>query len=112
MMLSGFFGLMAMETSAGLMAVGSMMRMTCWAVASLSPENRKPNANASKSLIFVSLLNDCCKSCNSVDTKKQHSFLSISFWREIMAEASESKVTTNHDEIRRWVEERGGHPAR
>ena len=29
-----------------------------------------------------------------------------------MAEASESKVTTNHDEIRRWVEERGGHPAR
>jgi hypothetical protein len=29
-----------------------------------------------------------------------------------MAEASESKVTTNHDEIRRWVEKRGGHPAR
>ena len=27
-------------------------------------------------------------------------------------EASESKVTTNHDEIRRWVEERGGQPAR
>jgi transposase-like protein len=27
-------------------------------------------------------------------------------------EASESKVTTDHDEIRRWVEERGGHPAR
>ena len=27
-------------------------------------------------------------------------------------ESSESKVTTNHDEIRRWVEERGGHPAR
>ena len=26
--------------------------------------------------------------------------------------SSESKVTTNHDEIRRWVEERGGHPAR
>lgn len=26
-------------------------------------------------------------------------------------ESSESKVTTNHDEIRRWVEERGGHPA-
>lgn len=25
---------------------------------------------------------------------------------------SESKVTTNHDEIRRWVEERGGHPAK
>ncbi len=25
---------------------------------------------------------------------------------------SESKTTTNHDEIRRWVEERGGHPAR
>jgi hypothetical protein len=25
---------------------------------------------------------------------------------------SESKVTTNHDEIRRWVEERGGTPAR
>lgn len=25
---------------------------------------------------------------------------------------SDSKVTTNHDEIRRWVEERGGHPAR
>ena len=23
----------------------------------------------------------------------------------------ESKTTTNHDEIRRWVEERGGHPA-
>src|SRR3712207_3575160 len=27
-------------------------------------------------------------------------------------ESSESKVTTDHDEIRRWVEERGGHPAR
>ena len=27
-------------------------------------------------------------------------------------EASESKVTTNHNEIRQWVEERGGHPAR
>ena len=27
-------------------------------------------------------------------------------------ESHESKVTTNHDEIRRWVEERGGHPAR
>jgi hypothetical protein len=26
--------------------------------------------------------------------------------------SSESKVTTNHDEIRRWVEERGGQPAR
>ena len=24
---------------------------------------------------------------------------------------AESKVTTNHDQIRRWVEERGGHPA-
>jgi hypothetical protein len=30
-----------------------------------------------------------------------------------MAEgAAEAKVTTNHDEIRAWVEERGGHPAR
>jgi hypothetical protein len=27
-------------------------------------------------------------------------------------DASESKVTTDHEEIRRWVEERGGHPAR
>lgn len=26
--------------------------------------------------------------------------------------AGESKTTTNHDEIRRWVEERGGCPAR
>ena len=25
---------------------------------------------------------------------------------------SSSKVTTDHDEIRRWVEERGGHPAK
>lgn len=25
---------------------------------------------------------------------------------------SESKVTTDHDEIRQWVEARGGHPAR
>ena len=25
---------------------------------------------------------------------------------------SEAKVTTDHDEIREWVEERGGHPAR
>jgi hypothetical protein len=25
--------------------------------------------------------------------------------------AGESQVTTNHEEIRRWVEERGGHPA-
>ena len=30
-----------------------------------------------------------------------------------MAEASaESLVTTDHEEIQRWVEERGGHPAR
>jgi hypothetical protein len=28
-----------------------------------------------------------------------------------MATAAESKVTTDHDEIRQWVEERGGHPA-
>ncbi len=28
------------------------------------------------------------------------------------SESSETKSTTNHDEIRRWVEERGGHPAR
>ena len=27
-------------------------------------------------------------------------------------ESAESKTTTDHDEIRRWVEERGGHPAR
>lgn len=26
--------------------------------------------------------------------------------------SAESKVTTNHEEIQRWVEERGGHPAR
>ena len=26
-------------------------------------------------------------------------------------ESADSKVTTNHDEIKRWVEERGGHPA-
>lgn len=26
--------------------------------------------------------------------------------------AQESKTTTNHDEIRRWVEERGGRPVR
>ena len=26
--------------------------------------------------------------------------------------AGESKTTTDHDEIRRWVEERGGRPAR
>ena len=25
---------------------------------------------------------------------------------------AESKTTTNHEEIRRWVEERGGHPAK
>ncbi|HEV2883837.1 MAG TPA: hypothetical protein VGW36_03210 [Pyrinomonadaceae bacterium] len=28
------------------------------------------------------------------------------------SESAESKVTTNHDEIRQWVEERGGSPAR
>lgn len=27
-------------------------------------------------------------------------------------ETGETKTTINHDEIRRWVEERGGHPAR
>ena len=26
--------------------------------------------------------------------------------------SAESKTTTNHDEIRQWVEERGGNPAR
>ena len=26
--------------------------------------------------------------------------------------SAESKVTTNHEEIREWVDERGGHPAR
>ena len=29
-----------------------------------------------------------------------------------MADTSDSKVTINHDEIRTWVEERGGNPAR
>jgi hypothetical protein len=29
-----------------------------------------------------------------------------------MATKSEAKITTDHDEIRRWVEERGGRPAR
>jgi len=29
-----------------------------------------------------------------------------------MATSSESKVTTDHEEIREWVEERGGRPAR
>jgi hypothetical protein len=28
-----------------------------------------------------------------------------------MIMTGESKVTTDHDEIRRWAEERGGHPA-
>lgn len=28
------------------------------------------------------------------------------------SESSETKSTTDHEEIRRWVEERGGHPAR
>ena len=28
------------------------------------------------------------------------------------SEASETKNTTDHEEIRQWVEERGGHPAR
>ena len=27
-------------------------------------------------------------------------------------QSAESKTTTDHDEIRSWVEERGGHPAR
>ena len=27
-------------------------------------------------------------------------------------ESSESKTTTDHEEIRKWVEDRGGHPAR
>ena len=31
--------------------------------------------------------------------------------RRNAASESEGKVTTDHDEIRRWVEERGGHPA-
>jgi hypothetical protein len=26
--------------------------------------------------------------------------------------SAEAKVTTNHDEIRKWVEARGGHPSR
>jgi len=29
-----------------------------------------------------------------------------------MADTSDSKVTIDHDEIRNWVEERGGNPAR
>lgn len=28
------------------------------------------------------------------------------------SESSETKSTTDHDEIRQWVEKRGGHPAR
>jgi hypothetical protein len=28
-----------------------------------------------------------------------------------MASDHDAKVTTNHEEIRRWVDERGGHPA-
>ncbi|MGH9970628.1 MAG: hypothetical protein ACREBG_22955 [Pyrinomonadaceae bacterium] len=29
-----------------------------------------------------------------------------------MSSESGSKVTTDHEDIRQWVEERGGHPAR
>jgi hypothetical protein len=32
--------------------------------------------------------------------------------KQAPAESYESKVTTDHDEIRRWVEARGGHSAR
>ena len=28
------------------------------------------------------------------------------------SESAETKATTDHNEIRRWVEQRGGHPAR
>jgi len=44
--------------------------------------------------------------------------MSVGRWHAIVAVigksfimASESKTTTNHDEIRKWVEERGGKPA-
>ncbi len=38
----------------------------------------------------------------------------MAYWegKDMAKQSSESKVTTNHDEIRQWVEERGGHPAR
>src|SRR5205085_3047981 len=79
MMLSGFFGLIAMETSAGLMALGSVIRTTCWADASLKPKNNTVNRTVSRSFISISLQNDFCKSCNCVDTKKKQTFPSISF---------------------------------
>ena len=38
----------------------------------------------------------------------------MDYWegKDMANQSSESKVTTDHDEIRQWVEERGGHPAR
>src|SRR5215204_505935 len=52
-MLSGFFGLIAMETSPGLIAEGSVIRTTCWAIVSCTPTLML--SRIKRDLIFVSL---------------------------------------------------------
>src|SRR4026208_1684581 len=46
-MLSGFFGLIAIETSAGLIAEGSVMRTTCCAEASVNGKQKISSSRAS-----------------------------------------------------------------
>ena len=48
MTLSGFFGLIATETSAGLIASGSVTRTTRWAVAELARSNKTGGAKETR----------------------------------------------------------------
>lgn len=54
-MLSGFFGLIAIDTSAGLIAVGSVMRTTCWAevIGKLSKKKHRAMNGSGKYLILA-----------------------------------------------------------
>lgn len=123
-MLSGFFGLIAIETSAGLRAEGSVIRTTCCAKID-GPNKTRQIAVTKQFFIEVCRINKIYRICLQLFHKERTEFVknprvvavSPRILEEIMAKAKQSKksgseATTDHEEIRRWVEERGGHPAR
>src|ERR1044072_6849066 len=108
-MLSGFFGLIAIETSAGLIAFGSVMRTTCCAFDVMKMTGSRKSILAN--LCIDSFLQDFATSRTQRTNKESPTMDSLE-GKDMANQSSESKVTTDHDEIRQWVEERGGDPAR
>jgi hypothetical protein len=100
------------------MAAGSVIRTTCCAVVW---KTKKSKLSALAKVFFIRdfRINKIYKICLQLFHKDGTEFVNDpKSWRKVMAKAKASKksadsqVTTDHEEIRRWVEERGGQPAR